>query len=120
MNASFDGVIIYNANVLNPMRYPMFGNYLLNFYVNFKFKIVKLIFYFCILVVNIPVILVSHSDGARLARRYSYRSNFHMLITNNSDINYYQYLIPFLAVIGICLLVMLSFMVSTFKSISFL
>lgn len=60
---------------------------------------------------TIPAVLVTHQDGAELEYRYMYKSGYLLLITSDLPPNLSYYLLPFAIVIGVCLLLTLSFMV---------
>ncbi|RWS29970.1 E3 ubiquitin-protein ligase RNF13-like protein, partial [Leptotrombidium deliense] len=63
--------------------------------------------------VSIPGVLITNEDAIIFKRDYVYDSSKHyyLLITPEMPLNFSGYLIPFAVVIGICLLIMISFMV---------
>lgn len=55
--------------------------------------------------------LVSNDDGMSLRKNYLYDKGFYVVISPDMQFNLTAYLLPFAVVIGICMLVMISFMV---------
>lgn len=60
---------------------------------------------------SIPAILVSHEDGNALAKKYLYQTGFKIYVTSDIPPNLSYYLLPFAIVIGVCLLLTISFMI---------
>ena len=60
---------------------------------------------------GIPAVLISNEDGLALKRQYTYSNGFYIVVTPDFPQNLFAYLLPFAVVIGICLLIMISFMV---------
>jgi E3 ubiquitin-protein ligase RNF13 len=60
---------------------------------------------------GIPAVLVSHDDGVTLRDNYLYDKGFYIVVSPDMQFNLTAYLLPFAVVIGICMLVMISFMV---------
>ncbi|RWS16705.1 E3 ubiquitin-protein ligase RNF13-like protein [Dinothrombium tinctorium] len=65
---------------------------------------------------SIPGVLVSNEDAYIFQRDYVYESGnqYYLIITPEMPYNFTGYLIPFAVVIGICLLIMISFMILQF------
>lgn len=60
---------------------------------------------------SIPAVLVSHDDGDALANKYLYQTGFKIYVTSDMPPNLSYYLLPFAIVIGVCLLLTISFMI---------
>ncbi|KAJ6218102.1 hypothetical protein RDWZM_009259 [Blomia tropicalis] len=60
---------------------------------------------------SIPAVLVSHEDGELLNNRYNSTSGYMIYITPDIPPNLSYYLLPFAIVIGVCLLLTISFMI---------
>lgn len=60
---------------------------------------------------GIPAILISNDDGVALRTSYLYEKGYYILVTPDFSQNLLSYLLPFAVVIGICLIIMISFMV---------
>ena len=60
---------------------------------------------------GIPAILVSNDDGLALRNNFLYEKGYYILVTPDFSQNLLSYLLPFAVVIGICLLIMISFMI---------
>lgn len=60
---------------------------------------------------GIPTVLISNDDGLALRTTYLYDRGYYILITPDFSQNLLSYLLPFAVVIGICLIIMISFMV---------
>ena len=60
---------------------------------------------------SIPAVLVSYEDGDQLEKKYQWQSGFKLYVTSDIPPNLSYYLLPFAIVIGVCLLLTISFMV---------
>lgn len=89
-SAGYNGVIIYNAR-LTQMNLPELDYQL---------------------VVDFPVLLVTHIDGKQIKTLYTYDKGYFAWFLNNSPFHIYPFLVPFLVVIGACIIVIISFMIS--------
>jgi E3 ubiquitin-protein ligase RNF13 len=70
--------------------------------------------------ITIPALLVSFDDGWTLKKEYLWDKGFYVMIIPDLPFNLNAYLLPFAIVIGVCLLLMISFMVIRFKRFSLL
>ena len=61
---------------------------------------------------SIPAVIVSHDDGEALRVRYSYFTGFKIMITSDIPQNLSYFLLPFAIVIGVGLLIIISYIVS--------
>lgn len=92
-NASFDGVIVHNinSNTLEPMsaKNP-FG-------------------------IRIPSVFISEDAGLKIKENYLFRNNYFIVINSEPPYNINkQLLMPFAIVVGVCFIVMVSFMIFKF------
>ena len=60
---------------------------------------------------EVPAVLISYDDGMALRRLYLYDKHYYILISPDLQFNLSAYLLPFAIVIGVCLIIMISFMV---------
>jgi E3 ubiquitin-protein ligase RNF13 len=65
--------------------------------------------------ITIPAVLVSFDDGWTLKKEYLWDKGFYVMILPDLPFNLNAYLLPFAIVIGVCLLLMISFMVFRFN-----
>lgn len=61
--------------------------------------------------ISIPAVIVSHEDGVSLNNKYLYSTGYKIFISSDIQPNLSYYLLPFAIVIGVCLLLTISFMV---------
>jgi E3 ubiquitin-protein ligase RNF13 len=93
MKAGFDGMIVYNVETSNRKNYSF-----AHFPTISAFE-------------GIPAVLVSNEDGVALKNKFSFEKGYYIVVTPDFPQNLISYLLPFALVIGICLLIMISFMV---------
>ncbi|KAI1286010.1 E3 ubiquitin-protein ligase RNF13 [Halotydeus destructor] len=93
MDAGYDGVIIYNVEsmVKRNISFTHFN----------QFEAEG----------GIPAVLVAHADGISLRQNYMWDKGYFVVISPDMQFNLSAYLLPFAVVIGVCMLVMISFMV---------
>lgn len=60
---------------------------------------------------DIPAVLVANEDGITLRSQYLYDKGFYILLLPDLPFNLNAYLLPFAIVIGVCLLLMIAFLV---------
>jgi len=60
---------------------------------------------------SVPAVLVSNEDGLSLKNYYTYDKGYFIIVTPDFGHSLITYLLPFAIVIGICLFIMVSFMV---------
>jgi E3 ubiquitin-protein ligase RNF13 len=94
MNAGFDAIIIYNIDVITVKKYSLVHSSQ-QFENGF----------------TIPALLISNEDGKTLKEEYLWNKGFFIMILPDLPFNLNAYLLPFAIVIGVCLLLMISFMI---------
>src|SRR5690625_2762188 len=63
---------------------------------------------------SIPAVIVTHDDGEALRTRFLYHTGYKLLVTSDIPPNLSYYLLPFVVVIGIGLLITISYVVGRF------
>lgn len=69
--------------------------------------------------ITIPSVFVGYHAGMEIKNFYQYNSDYIAIITVD-DSTYFPFLIPFILVVGICFVIMIVFMVSSFSFVTLL
>lgn len=93
MKAGYDGMIVYNVETANRKNFTLSHFAAIN-----AFE-------------GIPAVLISNEDGMALKNKFVHDKGYYIIVTPDFPQNLISYLLPFALVIGICLLIMISFMV---------
>lgn len=71
--------------------------------------------------IRIPSVFISEDAGLKIKENYLFRNNYFIVINSEPPYNINkQLLMPFAIVVGVCFIVMVSFMVSIFYCLNYL
>lgn len=70
--------------------------------------------------IRIPSVFVGYDAGLNIKKNYQWTTDYFIIITAEDPLSINQLLIPFAVVVGICFIIMLIFLVSSYFVKSFL